>query len=500
MIDKSRYCLLTLLFSGCVSSLALGKDKGIGKEDPFHSSDFPDGFMFGCATAAYQIEGAWNEDGKGENIWDRAIHTIPNYIDSNSTADVACDSYHKYKEDIKLLKDTGFNTYRISLSWSRILPRGTTDVINVAGVAYYQNVLKELAKNGIEPLVTLYHWDLPQPLQDIGGWMNETIVDHFQNYARVVFETLGSQVKWWITINEPSQVVSGYSSTTFPPNAGLHGVGDYIATHNILKSHAKVYRMYDKEFRPTQKGKISFSFDGPFVKPKTDSEEDARAAEQAMQFRFGWFAHAVYSSTGDYPPVMREVIDRNSLQEGRTKSRLPSFTPEEIEEIKGTYDFLGYNHYSTALATFGATGKSPSIDRDSNILFSVDPNWPSSSCDWLKVNPEGLRGVVNWIRKEYGDRIPIIITEGGYCDDGRIDDYERIAYYDGYLKELLKAIREDGANVLGYMAWSIIDNFEWGSGYSKRFGIHQIDFNDPQRPRRKKKSAEYWQQFLHPKA
>ncbi|XP_066902119.1 myrosinase 1 [Halyomorpha halys] len=466
MIFRYQYSCLALLLSGCVS-FVLGS--GEGSEDPFHASDFPDGFLFGCATASYQIEGAWNEGGKGENIWDRAIHTVPNYVDSNSTADVACDSYHRYKEDISLLKNTGFNTYRISLSWSRILPLGTDEFVNEEGLQYYKNVLNELAKNGIEPLVTLYHWDLPQPLQDIGGWMNETIVDHFQNYARVVFKTLGNQ-------------------------------GDYIATHNVLKAHARVYRMYDREFRPTQKGKVSFSLDGPFVKPKTDSEEDVKAAEQAMQFKFGWFAHAVYSKTGDYPPVMRDVIDRNSHQEGRTKSRLPYFTKEEIEEIKGTYDFLGYNHYSSALATFGPSGNSPSVEKDTNVTFSVDPNWPSSSCDWLTVYPEGLRGVVNWIRKEYGDKIPIMLTEGGYCDDGRIEDYERIAYYDGYLKQLLKAIKEDGANVLGYMAWSIIDNFEWKSGYSKRFGIHHIDFSDPQLPRRKKKSAEYWQKFLLPKA
>lgn len=460
------------------------------------SSAFPDSFIFGTSSSAYQIEGAWNEGGKGENIWDRIIHIAPSYIADNNTADVACDSYHKYKEDIKLIKKTGFSMYRFSISWSRVLPNGTNDYINDEGLQYYRNVLNELARQNIEPMVTLYHWDLPQPLQDIGGWLNETIVDHFQNYARVIFETLGYQVKWWITINEPLDIVSGYSTTWFPPNVGMNGVGDYIAGHNILKAHAKVYRMYEKEFKPIQKGKISITVDGKFVLPKTDSEEDARAAEQAMQFSLGWFSHPVYSSTGDYPPVMRNIVDHNSLIEGRNQSRLPYFTPEEIKEIKGSFDYFGYNHYSTELATFGASGQDPSVERDSNILYSNDPKWPASNCSWLKVYPEGIRKVVNWFRDQYGEDLPIVITEGGYCDDGRLKDFERVSYYDSYLKELLKAVIEDHVNVIAYMTWSIIDNFEWRDGYSHRFGLYHVNFSDFQRPRRKKLSAEYWERFL----
>lgn len=485
---------LLLLFSRCV----LGNSYSIftNEVEDFTASAFPHSFIFGSGTSAYQVEGAWNEGGKGENIWDRIIHADPNYISNNSNADIACDSYHKYKEDIKLLKETGFSMYRISISWSRVLPNGTNDYINEEGLQYYRNVLNELARHNIEPMVTLYHWDLPQKLQDIGGWMNETIVDHFQNYARVVFEALGNRVKWWITINEPLDIVSGYSSTWTPPNVGLHGIGDYIAGHNILKAHAKVYRMYEKEFKPILKGKIGLALDGAFILPKTDSEEDARAAEQAMQFHFGWFGHPVYSSTGDYPPVMRNNIDRNSQIEGRNESRLPYFTPQEIEEIKGSYDFLGHNSYSAALATFGTTGFDPSVERDSNILYSADPKWPSSNCSWLKVYPKAIRNSVNWFKDHYGDDLPIFITENGYCDDGRINDIERVTYYDSYLKELLEAVVDDGVKVIGYLAWSIIDNFEWRDGYNHRFGLHHINFSDPQRPRRKKLSAEYWQRFL----
>ncbi|CAH1392477.1 unnamed protein product [Nezara viridula] len=497
-MDDSSMSLLRvsifLLFSKCVLSEPF-KIYTNDVED-LRASSFPKRFIFGTGSSAYQVEGAWNEGGKGESIWDRIIHTTPSYIQDNSSADVACDSYHRYKEDIKLIKKTGFSMYRISISWPRVLPNGTNDYINSEGLQHYRNVLNELARYNIEPMVTLYHWDLPQALQDMGGWMNETIVEHFQNYARVIFETLGNQVKWWGTINEPKQIARGYSSHNYAPSLGLNGVGDYIAGHNILKAHAKVYRMYEKEFKPTQKGKISLGLSGNFLLPKTDSEEDARAAEQGMQFSLGWFGHPVYSSTGDYPPVMRDIIDRNSLREGRNQSRLPYFTLEEIEEIKGSYDYFSCNHYTTFLGTFGESGLDPSNERDRNVLLDVNPKWPASNCTWLKVYPEGFRKMISWIKAHYGEHIPIAITENGYCDDERLNDFGRVSYYDSYLKELLKAIVEDGANVVAYLAWSFLDNFEWRGGYMRRFGLYHVNFSDPQRPRKRKLSAEYWERFL----
>lgn len=459
---------------------------------------FPKEFIFSTATASYQVEGAWNVSGKGENIWDRIVHTNPNYIANGDNGDVACNSYYKYKEDVQNIKEIGFKMYRFSLSWSRLFPTGFVTTVNEDGVRYYSELIDELLLNNIEPMVTLYHWDLPQPLQDIGGWLSPDLPEIFGEYARAVFKLFGNRVKWWITINEPIFVTEGYGSKGRAPALNKHGVGEYLSGHNLLKAHAKAYRIYDNEFRMSQKGKVSLAIYAPYYYPK--DPHDSRhvvAAERAFQFTAGWFAHPIFSESGDYPPVMRKYVDENSHAEGRQKSRLPNFTKEEIKAIQGTYDYFAINHYTSKLVQPGVPtlANEPSLARDQRTIQSVIAGSLKSECVWLRVTPEGFRALLNKIKKEYGNQ-EMFVTESGYCDNGKIEDKERIHYYTEYLKQLLKAIYEDGCRVIGYTAWSLMDNFEWNDGYTKKFGLIQVNFNDSQRPRIWKSSAKFFQQLI----
>jgi beta-glucosidase/6-phospho-beta-glucosidase/beta-galactosidase len=246
---------------------------------------FPENFIFGTATASYQIEGGWQDDGKGKSIWDHFTHTHPENIANRANGDIACNSYHKYLEDVELLKNLGANFYRFSLSWSRILPTGQTDHVNHAGVRYYKNLITALKSNGIEPFVTLYHWDLPQPLQDIGGWPNEALVDYFADYARLAFTLFGNDVKNWLTFNEAKQICQyGYGYGSFAPGITHDGIDNYLCGHTVLKSHAKAYHIYDKEFRATQNGRVSMVVDTHWFEPASDSDQDKEAAYRKMQF------------------------------------------------------------------------------------------------------------------------------------------------------------------------------------------------------------------------
>ncbi|RZF43906.1 hypothetical protein LSTR_LSTR007242 [Laodelphax striatellus] len=458
-------------------------------------TDFPKDFLFGAASASYQIEGAWNKDGKGENIWDHYTHQNPNLIRDHSNGDIACDSYHKYKEDVQLLKTVGFNAYRFSISWSRILPKGDDSLVNEKGIKYYSDLIDELLANGIQPMVTMYHWDLPEPLDKIGGWTNPVLADYFEAYARILFIKLGNRVKLWITLNEPMEVVHGYGSVDYPPFLNYNGVGEYLAAHTLIRAHAKVYHLYNNEFRTEQKGLIGITLNSDFSFPKTTSKDDIEAAQTAMQFFLGWFAHPIHSKEGDYPSVMRQRIDENSKKEGRFKSRLPRFTQEEIESIRGSSDFFGLNHYTSRYASKGQSGKVPSVEYDSGVMKTIDPSWPGSASEWLKVVPSGFRHLLKWIKKEYGDK-PIIVTENGFSDKGELNDDDRIRYYSSYLQELSKAIKDDKCNVIGYTAWSIMDNFEWCKGYTERFGIYQVDFTSPDRTRKPKKSVKFFQKLI----
>ncbi|KAJ8924301.1 hypothetical protein NQ315_007094 [Exocentrus adspersus] len=435
-------------------------------QDEVNNKPFPDDFLFGTATASYQVEGGWDEDGKGENIWDHLAHTHPELIDGNATGDVACDSYHRYKEDVALLKDLGANHYRFSLSWSRILPNGTSDNVNLAGVDYYKNLIKELRANDIEPLVTIYHWDLPQVLQEQGGWPDDFIVDAFADYARVCFELLGDSVKYWLTFNEPKQTcLQGYGDGSMAPMIQESGVLDYKCTHNVLKAHAKAWHIYDDEFRAKQNGKVSITIDTSWFEPVDDAPENEEAAETKRQFTFGWYVNPIFN--GDYPEVMKTRIANRSAAEGLDESRLPAFTDEEIAYILGTHDYLGLNVYTSSLIRAIPEPEigQPSYYSDIGVEESTSPDWPSSASSWLKITPWGARKLLNWIKKTYNDP-DIFITENGVSEDGTdLNDNIRVNYYRDYLSNIRSAM-EDGVSVIGYTAWSLMDNFEWMRGYT----------------------------------
>lgn len=226
--------------------------------ETLNSNSFPDDFLFGVATAAYQIEGGWNEDGKGENIWDSFTHNHPEYIKDNSSGDVACDSYHKIAEDIALIKSLGVNYYRFSLSWSRILPKGYSYSVNKAGIDYYNKLIDGLLNEGIQPMITLYHWDLPVVFQDLGGWPNELIADYFEDYAKVAFDNFADRVKYWITFNEPYIVCyQGYGSVDKAPALNMTGYADYLCTHTVLKAHANVYHLYNNTYKSKYNGEYN---------------------------------------------------------------------------------------------------------------------------------------------------------------------------------------------------------------------------------------------------
>ncbi|KDR17469.1 hypothetical protein L798_07853, partial [Zootermopsis nevadensis] len=458
---------------------------------------FPADFMFGAATASYQIEGAWNLSGKGVNIWDTLTHDNPEFIIDRSNGDTAANSYFMYKEDVQLLKQIGADFYRFSVSWARILPTGQINIVNQAGIDYYNRLINELLANGIKPMVTIFHWDLPQKLQDLGGMPNILIADIFTDYARLLFENFGDRVKWWITFNEPAVFVTGYATGKgFAPSVNASGIGDYMSVHTIILAHAKTYRMYERDFRPKQQGKVSITLNSRWHEPRSNSTEDVESSERAMQFYLGLHAHPIFSQKGDYPRLVKERIANNSLAEGFFRSRLPKFTEQEIAYIRGTFDFFGLNHYSTSLTSPGFSGSQmPSLEGDVSVRRLNDPKWIATGGESRKVVPWGFRKLLNWIRKEYNNP-PVFITENGVADKEEFEDLLRVYYHTHYMYEMLKAMFDDGCNVIGYIAWSLIDNFEWTSGYTEKFGLFHVNFTDPGRARTAKESSRVFAEII----
>ncbi|XP_054264181.1 myrosinase 1-like isoform X2 [Macrosteles quadrilineatus] len=464
-------------------------------------SCFPPDFIFGVGSSAYQVEGGATADGKGESTIDRFVHTRPEHIIDRSNGDIACNTYKLFKEDTLLLKDLGVDFYRFSISWPRILPNGDVSKINYAGIKYYNDLINNLLENGIQPMVTMFHWDTPQALQDLGGWPNPLIADYFEDYAKILFENFGDRVKYWCTINEPrlfSSFAYGRSLPVYPllaPGLEMHGVGEYLACHTMLLAHAKAYHLYNNHYREVQQGQIGIVADGFYYRPATNNPKDLEAAERGLTFELGWVLHPIFSQEGDYPTIMKERVAENSMKEGRYRSRLPSFTPEQIEMIKGSADFLGLNHYTTYVVSEGECGANPSQNRDTNFIRSIDPKtttprYPS----WLAVEPEGVKNILQWIRRNYGNP-KVIITENGCSDPHKLEDNHKVEYHKAYLKQILEAIKE-GCNVQGYTAWSFLDSYEWDCGYTEKFGLYHVDFEDPARPRTPKKSAKFYKDFL----
>jgi len=433
---------------------------------------FPDGFTWGTATSSFQIEGAWNVDGKGPSIWDTFCEDEANIADK-SNGHTACDHYHKFEEDIILMKSLGIKAYRFSISWPRIFPNDTKTV-NQKGIDFYNKIIDLLIKHDIEPWVTLYHWDLPQHLEDAyKGWIDRKIVDDFNTYARTCFENFGDRVKNWITINEAWVVtILGYGIGVFAPGLKSDEL-PYKTGHNILLSHATAVKTYRDEFQEKQAGKIGITNNCDWREAHTQKPEDLEAAQRAVEFFLAWFADPIYK--GDYPLSMRS----------RLGDRLPHFTEEEKTLVKGSSDFFGLNHYTTSYVAalskeeeFQTGAVNEGMIKDQDLKMIQDKSWEKTDMDWPIV-PWGLQKLLEWIDDRY-DQPDIVITENGCAMkdqmiDGAIHDQNRIDFYESYISAVHKAI-ENGVKVKGYFAWSFMDNFEWASGYEKRFGICYVDY------------------------
>ncbi|XP_051565152.1 lactase/phlorizin hydrolase-like [Myxocyprinus asiaticus] len=463
------------------------------EEEKMIYGHFREGFVWSTATAAYQIEGAWRSDGKGLSIWDKFAHTALK-ISQDENGDIACDSYHKFNEDVNNLKTLRVNHYRFSISWPRIMPDGTNRKINEAGLNYYHRLVDALLAANIKPQVTLYHWDLPQALQDVGGWENDTIVDRFREYADVVFNSLGDKVKFWITINEPYNVAMvghGYGSAA-PGISFRPGTAPYIVAHNLLKAHAEAWHLYDDKYRTKHGGIVGITINSDWAEPRNPyKQEDVDAAIRIIQFQIGWFAHPVFN--GDYSDLMKNIIRERSLAAGLPESRLPEFTPAEVARIKGTHDYFGFNHYTTVLAYNFDYKNLQHYDADRGAGTVTDRTWLDSGSFWLKVTPPGFRKILKFIKDEYGDP-PVYITENGVSERGPTDlnDVHRIHYFENYINQALKAYLLDGVDIRGYAAWTLMDNFEWATGYDDKFGLFYVNRSDPTLPRIPKKSVWHY--------
>ncbi|XP_035711445.1 myrosinase 1-like isoform X2 [Folsomia candida] len=468
------------------------------QEDTFLYDTFPPGFQWGFSSSSYQIEGAWKEDGKGVNIWDTFVHRIPSPIPDKSNADIGCDSYHKYDHDVSLLKYIGAGVYRFSLSWTRILPTGRIDQINPAGIRYYNNLINLLLANGIEPMITLHHWDLPQPLQDLGGWPNENVIQHYSNFANLAFHTFGDRVKKWITFSEPNVMcLNGYITRTYAP--GHKNVNEAInCARNVIISHARVYRIYDRVFRPLQGGKVGMSLSSYWLQPKDpQNPEHRKSAEFWMHIEWGLFAFPIVF--GSYNDETKQLLGK--LRKFKLTSAPVEFTAEESVEIKGSYDFWGLNHYSTYLVE--PTKVTTSILHGDFIgLFlgakiSFDPTWPKSAIPHTPSVPWGFRKMLNWINQGYGSP-EIYIMENGYPDSPNtgLEDVARVKFHRDYINEMLKAVKIDGVQVTMYTAWGLLDCFEWSYGYTVNFGVVYVNHSHPERPRTPKLSATCLQQIF----
>ncbi|KAL8518545.1 hypothetical protein ACS0TY_009781 [Phlomoides rotata] len=468
---------------------------------------FPKGFVFGTASSAYQYEGAVKEDGRGQTIWDTFAHTSGKIIDFTN-ADVATDQYHLYNEDVQLMKDMGMDAYRFSIAWSRIYPNGTGK-INQAGIDYYNSVINALLAKGIEPYVTLYHWDLPQSLEDrYIGWLSPQSIKDFAAYAETCFKEFGDRVKYWITFNEPHTfAVQGYDVGLQAPGrcsillhafcrAGNSATEPYIVGHNVLLAHATVVHIYKETYQTKQHGSIGISLDSFWYESATNTSDDIQATQRAIDFHLGWFIEPLI--VGDYPKSMRD----------RVRNRLPKFSADESREVKGSFDFIGINHYTTWYASKDNINIIGGLLNDSqadSAAFTLPiaigkPIHDKANSVWLYIVPSGIRSLMNYIRQNYGNPI-VIITENGMDDGNKAfssikKDTKRIKYHNDYLTNLLAAIKEDGCNVKGYFVWSMLDNWEWAAGFSSRFGLYYVDFNDKQRRRYAKDSVKWFTNFL----
>lgn len=433
---------------------------------------FPEDFEWGAATASYQIEGAWNEDGKGESIWDRFTH-IPGNIADQSNGDVACDFYHLYENDIALAKQLGLQVYRMSVSWPRIYPNGT-GAVNRAGIEFYRKVLKCLHSNGIKAAVTMYHWDLPQKLQDRGGWANREIVIWFETYVKTLYAEFGDLVDYWITLNEPfCASVLGYWTGEHAP--GYHDYSMALAAaHHLLMSHGAAVKAYRETGLKAEIGiTLNLSISYPH---HPDCREDVAAAARNQLQSNNLFTDPVLK--GIYPQELFSYLKAKGVV-------LPTIEPGDMELIHQEMDFLGVNTYVSDYIK-ADKGRWPLE------LTGVKSGKPRTDANW-EVTPEGMYDLLHWVDAVYHPKKIIITENGAACNDwvdldGRVEDPNRKDYLRRYLIQVHRAINE-GVNVKGYYVWCFCDNFEWSWGLDRRFGLIFIDYPTQ---RRIPKASAYW--------
>lgn len=463
------------------------------------ANKLPKDFIWGFATASFQIEGSTNVDGRGKSIWDDFSKQIGKTKDGRD-GDVATDSYRLWKEDIALLAQYGVKYYRFSLSWSRIIPLGgRNDPLNPKGIAFYSNFIDALLEHGIVPFVTLYHWDLPQALHDrYGGWLNKNeIVQDYVRYAEVCFRAFGDRVKHWLTVNEPWCVsILGYGRGVFAPGRssdrerspeGDSSTEPWIVGHNVILSHAHAVRLYREKFKAAHGGQIGITLNGDWAMPYDDSPQNVEAAQHALDVAIGWFADPIY--LGHYPEYMKLML----------QERLPEFTPEELKVVKGSSDFYGMNTYTTNLCRDGGDDEFQGLVEYTFIRPDGTQLGTQAHCAWLQDYPRGFRDLLNYIWKRY--KLPIYVTENGFAvkDESSkpieeaLQDSDRVNYFKGTTASLKAAVLEDGVDVRAYFPWSFLDNFEWADGYSTRFGVTYVDYETQQRyPKESAKFLVKW--------
>jgi beta-glucosidase len=441
---------------------------------------FPDGFLWGTATSAYQIEGSPTADGAGRSIWHRFSHTPGNtWLDQ--TGDVACDHYRRYKDDVAIMTELGTNAYRFSIAWGRIFPKGTGSV-NKKGIDFYSRLVDELLARGIKPNVTLYHWDLPEALDDRGGWLNRDIADWFCDYAVTMWEALGDRVEMWSTLNEPWVITDGgyLSGVLAPGHSNLFEAP--IATHNLLRTHGMAVQRF-RSTNAAKKGKIGITVNLEPKYPASESAEDVDATRRADAYMNRQYLDAVFH--GRYPAEMREIFGE----------AWPEWSDDDMRLIKQPIDFLGINYYTRKIERYH-----PDM-LPLRTKHVPQPQEIQTETHW-EVYPAALTRVLMWVAERYGN-LPLYITENGaaFYDpphpiDGKIEDPLRVEYYRQHLRAAHEAMQQ-GVDLRGYYAWSLLDNYEWSLGYSKRFGLVHVDYSTQRRTI--KSSGRYYAEVIRSK-
>jgi beta-glucosidase len=433
---------------------------------------FPDDFVWGAATAAYQIEGAAAEDGRGPSIWDTFSRT-PGKVAGGDTGDVACDHYHRYAEDVALMRELGLRAYRFSVSWPRVQPDGR-GVLNVAGLDFYDRLVDELLTAGITPYVTLYHWDLPQALEDAGGWPNRDTAYRFADYARAVHERLGDRVRTWTTLNEPwVAAFLGYA-------AGIHAPGRtspadaFRAAHHLLLGHG----LAAADLRSAGAKELALVLNLAPVRTPLNGSRAADPADAAAARLVDGLMNRQFldpALRGSYPDDVLAVVERHA--------GLGHIRVGDLDVINQPIELLGINYYSPSVVSYGpGEPANPSFPGTENVRFEPAAG-PTTAMGW-SIDPTGLSALLIRLSREYPD-VGLMVTENGAAFDDRVQgdrvpDPDRLAYLEGHLRAAHTAIRA-GADLRGYLVWSLLDNFEWAEGYRARFGIVYIDYETQRR-------------------